>query len=128
MQKIEKFPLFLALLLGAVLATSCDRKDIHQVISLMTETPTDTTGFAQKDVRMSSFSAVVVDCFADVSFFQTAPEESPRVVLMAKQEVLDNVIARVSEGVLNISVNHRYRMPDKAVVVAKIYVPYVYCI
>lgn len=128
MQKILKFPLFLALLLGAVLATSCDRKDIHQVISLMTETPADTTGFAQKDVRMSSFSAVVVDCFADVSFFQTAPEESPRVVLMAKQEVLDNVIARVSEGVLNISVNHRYRMPDKAVVVAKIYVPYVYCI
>ena len=85
MQKIVKFPLFLALLLGAVLATSCDRKDIHQVISLMTETPADTTGFAQKDVRMSSFSAVVVDCFADVSFFQTAPEESPRVVLMAKQ-------------------------------------------
>ena len=84
MQKIVKFPLFLALLLGAVLATSCDRKDIHQVISLMTETPTDTTGFAQKDVRMSSFSAVVVDCFADVSFFQTAPEESPRVVLMAQ--------------------------------------------
>ena len=126
MQKILKFPLSLALLLGAVPATSCDRKDIHQVISQMTETPADTTGFAQKDIRMSNFSAVVVDCFADVSFFQTAPNESPRVVLMAKQEVLDNVIARVSEGVLNISVNHRYRMPDKAVVVAKIYVPYVY--
>ncbi len=56
MQKILKFPLFLALLLGAVLATSCDRKDIHQVISLMTETPADTTGFAQKNVRMSIYS------------------------------------------------------------------------
>lgn len=125
MQKILKFPLFLALLLGVLLATSCDRSNIHEVISRMTETPADTTGFARKDLRMSSFAAVEVDCFADVTFFQTAPDESPRLVLMAPAEVLDNVIARASEGVLRISINNRYRMPDKAVLVAKVYAPHV---
>ena len=125
MQKILKFPLFLALLLGVLLATSCDRSTIHEVISRMTETPADTTGFARKDLRMSSFAAVEVDCFADVTFVQTAPGESPRLVLMAPAEVLDNVIARASEGVLRISINNRYRMPDKAVLVAKVYAPHV---
>ena len=125
MQKILKFPLFLALLLGVLLATSCDRSNIHQVISTLTETPADTTGFARKDLRMSPFAAVEVDCFADVSFFQTAPGELPRLVLMAPAEVLDNVIARASEGVLRVSINHRYRMPDKAVLVAKVYAPHV---
>lgn len=117
--------LFLFLLTVSLLWTSCDQRDIHEVIRQMTEAPVNTQGFSRSDIQTNGFSAVEVDCFADVTFHQTKPGGSSHVVLQAPEEVLENVICKVSDNLLQITLNSRYKMPEKTAIVAHIHAPFV---
>lgn len=123
MKKI--FPTVSSLLLVIVLLASCDNRDIRRVVKEMAEAPVDTTGFVLKTVRTNDFSVVEVDCFADVTYHQTPAGTPPYVRVRALREVLEHVSVDVRDGQCGLFVSRRYRMPDKAVVVADIYAPFV---
>ncbi|MDD5779653.1 MAG: DUF2807 domain-containing protein [Bacteroidales bacterium] len=116
----------LILLIPALVALAgCDRRNIHSVIKEMAEAPVDTTGFESRSLHTNDFSSVEIACFSDITFHQTAPSEMPHIILSAPAEVLENVRCKVLEGELSLSLNNRYKMPDKAVLVAHIYAPFV---
>lgn len=114
----------LFVMLATTVLPSCDSRNISEVIRQMAETPVDTTGYSRRELRMSNFSSVKVDCFSDVTLHQIAPDEMPSIVLLAPDEVLDNVIAKVSEETLHLKLPTRYQMPGKVAVVAHIYAPF----
>lgn len=115
------------LLCVAMLLTlpSCNKRDIHQVIREMAEMPVDTAGFKTEHIETNDFSWVEVDCFAEVIFQQLNAGEASSITLKSSQEVLDHVKVRVEDGKLRLSINGRYRMPEKAIVVAEIKTPIV---
>lgn len=115
----------LPLLLLLATLTACEQRNIHQVMKEIAEAPVDTVGLQAQTIRTNLFSAVDVDCFADVTYHQVADRTPPYVRLRASAEILENLSVRVESNVLEISVNRRYRMPEKAVVVMDIYAPYV---
>lgn len=117
---------FLLVIMSAlVVLTGCDRRDIHSVIKEMAEAPVDTAGFDSRSLHTNDFSSVEIACFSDITFHQTAPTEMPHITLSAPAEVLENVRCKVLEGELSLTLNNRYKMPDKAVLVAHIYAPFV---
>ncbi len=113
----------IVLVLSSLLA--CDSRDIRQVVKDMAESPVDTSGFVSKTIRTNVFSAVEIDCFADITFHQTKENVLPYVRLRTQADVLKHVRVRTSEGILFLSTDRRYRMPDNAVVVADVYAPFV---
>ncbi len=120
---------YVFLILSAlVLLTGCDKRSVRQVVKDISEMPADTAGLFADTIRTSIFSAVEVDCFADVSFHQTALPSSgdtgPMVRLMASSNVLKHLTVRVTDNVLRISSDRRYRLPEDAVVKADIYAPF----
>lgn len=112
-------------LLLAVSLASCDSRDIRRVVKEMAEAPVDTTGFVLQTVHTNNFSIVEVDCFADVTYHQTPAGTPPYVRIKALREVMEHLSTDVRDGQLGIQVSRRYRMPEKAVVVADIYAPFV---
>lgn len=104
---------------------SCQRSDIHQTIKQMTEYPVDTTGFSKKTIRTNTFSSVEIDCFADVTFHQTASGKHPYIRIMARKDVLDHVITRTTENDLLVATERRYRMPERDVILVDIYAPFI---
>ncbi|MDO4930788.1 MAG: DUF2807 domain-containing protein [Bacteroidales bacterium] len=119
--------LFSGLLCGLIVlaTTACDNRDIHQVIKEIAEAPVDTTGLTPQTVQTNHFSGVEIDCFADVTFHQTAAGTAPYVRLMALDDVLAHVSTKATDDMLYISTDRRYRMPEKAVVVIDLYAPFV---
>lgn len=115
---------FLLILLTLGALPSCDNRNINDVIRQMAEAPVDTTGYARREWRMGTFSAVQIDCFADVSLHQIVTGTTPRIVLLAPDEVLDKVIAKVTDETLLLTLQGRYQMPDDVAVVAHIYAPF----
>ncbi|MBQ2121024.1 MAG: DUF2807 domain-containing protein [Bacteroidaceae bacterium] len=105
--------------------TSCEKRDIHQVIREMAEMPVDTAGFYSTHLETNNFTLVEVDCFADVTFTQTKADEGASITIKSSKEVLENVKTKVEDGKLRVTVNRRYRMPEKAIVVAEIKAPIV---
>lgn len=122
MKKTVLFSLLLAL---ACSLASCDNKNIRQVVKEIAESPADTTGMVKQVVRTNAFSDVEIDCFADVTFHQTASNTAPYVVLQALNDVLTHVNVKTTEDMLLISTDRRYRMPEKAVVVIDLYAPFI---
>lgn len=114
----------LSLLLISAALTACDNRNIHQVVKEMAEAPVDTTGFTTQTVQTNAFSAVEVDCFADVTFHQS-PADSMSVRLSANKDVLAHTSVRVIEEKLYIATDRRYRMPESAVIAIDIYAPFV---
>ncbi len=110
-------------LLAALCLCSCDKRDIHKVVKDMAEAPVDTTGFSTTWVHTNVFSAVEIDCFADVTFHQTG-EAGTYLRLRADKEVLEHISTRTNEDVLLVATDRRYRMPEKAIIVIDIYAPY----
>lgn len=104
---------------------SCDKRNIHEVVKEMAEAPVDTTGYVGRIVHTNPFSTVDIDCFADVTFHQTPVGSEPSVELKAPAKVLKNLEVVVEDGDLVISVDRRYKMPEKAVAVVDIYSPFV---
>ena len=104
---------------------SCDKRNIHQVVKEMAEAPVDTTGFVERSMHTNPFSTVDIDCFADVTYHQTAMDGEHLIVMKAPPKVLGNLDVAVEDGDLVLSVDRRYRMPDKAVAVVEIYAPFV---
>ena len=115
----------LLFLLLTVHVTSCDNRNIHQVVKEIAEAPVDTAGLTSMTIRTNDFSSVEIDCFADVTFHQQKDLGAPMVRLMARSEVLEHVFTKTADEVLNISTDRRYRMPEKAVIVIDVYAPYV---
>lgn len=107
------------------LLASCDSRDIRRVVKEMAEAPVDTTGFVLQMVRTNDFSVVEVDCFADVTYHQIPADASPYVRVKALREVMEHLSIGVRDGQFGLFVNRRYRMPEKAVVVADIYASFV---
>jgi hypothetical protein len=60
----------LLFLLLTVHVTSCDNRNIHQVVKEIAEAPVDTAGLTSMTIRTNDFSSVEIDCFADVTFHQ----------------------------------------------------------
>lgn len=116
--------LFLSLLI-AVGLTACESRNIRQVVKDIAEAPVDTTGMLSKTIHTNSFSVVDIDCFADVTYHQTKANEAAMVRLAADNDVLENTTVSVTNSVLNISINRRYRMPEKTVLVVHIYAPFI---
>ncbi len=120
--------LYILTLICLLCMSSCDKRSVRQVIKDIAELPADTSGLLTDTIRTAIFSAVEVDCFADVSFHQTplpnSTDASPTVRLMASPSVLKHLDVRVVEGVLRISTDRRYRLPEEAVIVAHIYAPF----
>lgn len=113
-------------LLTAVMPlASCDHRDIHEVVKEMAVLPADTVGMKGKALCTNPFSLVDIDCFADVTYHQTAASADHRVVLRAPEKVLENIAVQVEEGKLRIAVDRRYKMPEKAVAVIDVYAPFV---
>ena len=106
-------------------ATSCDNRNIKQVVKELSEAPVDTTGMTTVTINTNEFSAVEIDCFADVTYHQTDNGTAPSVKLRARKEVLQNMSNKVDDGELEILIDRRYRMPEKAVIVIDIYAPFV---
>ena len=105
--------------------TSCDNRNIHQVVKAMASAPVDTVGWPARTLRTNPFFSVDVDCFADVTFHQTAMSDDHYVEVKAPKNVLDNIGVVVEDGELRVSVDRRYRMPEKAVAVVNVYAPFV---
>ena len=112
-------------LLAALTLTACDNKNIHELVKQVAEAPVDTTGFVVKELAVSDYNSVVVDCFADVTFHQSEEGTEPRVVLQAPHEVLPNVSVRVKDSELVVETDRRYRMPEGIVAVVHLYSPFV---
>ena len=113
------------LLLMSLSLSSCDKRNIHQVVKEMAEAPVDTVGFVSRSLHTNPFSTVDIDCFADVTYFQTPAGGDHLVVMKALPKVIGNLEVLVEDGDLVVGVDRRYRMPDKAVAVIEIYAPFV---
>ncbi len=116
---------YLLLVLLLLAFAGCDNKNIRQLVKAAAESPVDTAGFERREVLTNDYSAVFVDCFADVVYHQTQAGTPPRVLLMARGEVLENVRLTTRDGELRIELNRRYRMPEKEVAVVHLYSPFV---
>lgn len=112
------------LLLASVCLTSCEKRNLRELVKEIAEAPVDTTGMRKTTILLNEFSAVYVDCFADVAFHQTAFTDTPYVKVMALPEVLDNVHVKVDKGELQVGINRRYRMPDNTVILVDVYAPF----
>ena len=95
------------------------------MVKEIAEAPADTLGMVRQVVQTNDFSVVEVDCFADVTFHQTASATAPYVVLRAHRDVLPHVGVKTLEDMVIISTDRRYRMPERAVVVIDIYAPFI---
>lgn len=113
-----------ALLLVAVFA-GCDNRNIHQVVRDLAAAPVDTVGWPGRAMHTNPFSAVDIDCFADVTYHQTAVSDEHYIELKAPGNVLENLSVKVEDGELRVAVDRRYRMPEKAVAVIHVYAPFV---
>lgn len=122
---MKKIALYCLLAACAAAFSSCDNKNIQQVVKEIAEAPADTTGMARQVVQTNAFSDVEIDCFADVTFHQTDSGEEPYVELHALSDVLSHVNVKTTEDMLLISTDRRYRMPEKAVVVIDLYAPFI---
>lgn len=116
--------IILALLLTLALG-ACHRQDLRDVIKEVAEDPADTTGMASKNFSPNPFYTIEVDCFADVTFKQTPPGTAASIKIMADPAVLPHVKVSTTDGVLNLSTDRRYKMPEKSVIVAEIQAPFV---
>jgi hypothetical protein len=115
----------LLFLLAAFALTACDNKNIHELVKQVAEAPVDTTGYVTKELAVSEYNSVMVDCFADVTFHQSEEGAEPRVVLQAPQEVLPNLSVRVKDEELVVETDRRYNMPEGVVAVVHLYSPFV---
>ena len=113
------------LLVLSISFSSCDKRNIHQVVKEMAEAHVDTVGFVTRSVHTNPFSSVDIDCFADVTYHQTSVCGEHLVVMKALPKVIGNLEVSVEDGNLVVAVDRRYRMPDKAVAVIEIYAPFV---
>ncbi|MGN1354180.1 MAG: GIN domain-containing protein [Alloprevotella sp.] len=116
--------LFLAILLTLTLS-ACNRKDLREVIKEVAEDPADTTGMASETFSTNPFYTIEVNCFADVTFKQTAPGSASSVKIFAEPSVMPHVKVGTADGVLSLSTDRRYKMPEKSVIVAEIQAPFV---
>lgn len=104
---------------------SCQRTSISQVVKQLAEAPVDTAGMNSITVNTLDFSAVTIDCFADVTYHQQRAGTPPRVVIKARPEILKEIAYEVDDDKLNIDINRRYRMPERACIVIDIFAPFV---
>lgn len=122
MKNLKYMLLFAALVLATA---SCDNRNIRQVVKELSEAPVDTAGMTAVTIKTNDFTSVEIDCFADVTYHQTDDGTAPSVTLKARKEVLQNMSNKVDDGELEILIDRRYRMPEKAVIVIDIYAPFV---
>lgn len=122
MKNLKYMLLFAALVLTTA---SCDNRNIRQVVKELSEAPVDTAGMTAVTIKTNDFTSVEIDCFADVTYHQTDDGTAPSVTLKARKEVLQNMSNKVDDGELEILIDRRYRMPEKAVIVIDIYAPFV---
>ena len=69
-----KLRLFLLSLLSLFFLSSCHHTDIKELVKQLAEQESDTTGYTKTTKHLMPFHAVFVDCFADVTYTQTADE------------------------------------------------------
>lgn len=117
------FPLLLMLTL-----TACKGGSIREAVRSVAESPVDTTGYDTRVVPVASFTSVVVDCLADITYVQTDSAAAPHIVLQAPAAVLGLLDVQTGgAGPLCISLSRHSRLPENVVPVIKIYAPHVTC-
>ena len=110
----------LLLAVAVLLFVGCSKQNVRNVVSQVAEQQVDTTGYSRKNLSVSPFSHVDIDCMADITF---SSDSSHRVELLAPQEVLANITAKVEKGVLELSMKRHYRLPDNVIPVVRIHAP-----
>lgn len=100
---------------------ACTRTNMRQVVKMLAEQPVDTAGYAKRTIQTAEFSAVVADCFADVTYHQDSTQWC--VVFRAPEKICQGMKAEVSEGVLRIELDNHFRMPKNVVAVCHVYAP-----
>ena len=115
-------PLFLA---GALtLTAACSRTQVRQLVRQVAEQPVDPTGYARQELSVAPFTAVEIDCMADVSY---ECDSTASVSLMAPPEVLRNLVVKVDGDTLLLSFHRHYRLPERVVPVVQVKAPQVGC-
>ena len=100
---------------------ACTRTNMRQVVKMLAEQPVDTAGYAKRTIQTAEVSAVVADCFADVTYHQDSTQWC--VVFRAPEKICQGMKAEVSEGVLRIELDNHFRMPKNVVAVCHVYAP-----
>ncbi|MGM9694922.1 MAG: GIN domain-containing protein [Alloprevotella sp.] len=116
-----KLRIILLSLLSLCFFSSCRHTDIKELVKQLAEQESDTTGYTKAAKHLMPFHAVVVDCFADVTYTQTSDES--RVEIMAPPQSLQYVESVVRNGRLEIGINRRHTLPREAVIVVKVFAP-----
>ena len=109
-----KYCIYVAFLVNLLLA-ACSRSNIRTVVQSLAEQPVDTVGYASQQWTLEAFSAVDVDCFADVRFQKSS---AYGLEVKAPAEVLENMVVKVTDDAeLQVSLKHHFKMPEKTVAV-----------
>lgn len=116
--------LFISLL--SLCISGCQHTSIRDVLKGVTEQQVDTTGFDKRTIRTTSFNAIEINCFADITYHQTSPGTNEYVELQAPTEVLKHLRYKVSDdGKLCIEQEYPYEMPKHVAAVIHVYAPMV---
>lgn len=103
---------------------ACQRTNINEVVKGVAEQEVDTSRYVGRTVNVAPFSAVEIDCFADVSYVQTAPGEEYRVSMTTPRHLTGHIDVKVStDGKLTVSIAHNYQMKETDVAVIRVYAP-----
>lgn len=117
-------PISLILFVFSMNLVSCMHTSISDVVRFVAERQVDTTNYVRRTVEVGNISAVEADCFADITYCQTAVGESAKIELLAPTDVLKNIKIWVdADNCLQISLRQSYHMPDNTVAVIRIHAP-----
>ena len=113
--------LLLTCLLGM---TACQHTNVHNVVKDIAEQPVDTSYYSQERIVLPAFTAVEINCFADVTYHSCAASTPPSIRILAPQKMLKLYSAHVDdEGTMVLTMNTRTGLSDQAVPVIHIYAP-----
>ena len=105
-------------------ATGCRQTNIREVMMNVASQHVDTTGYQRRTIHAASFATVEIDCFADVTYTQTAPGTPCRIELQAHQPLLNKMTFSVVSGSkLVVDAGKYYNSSEREVPVVHIYAP-----
>lgn len=105
-------------------ATGCRQTNIREVMMHVASQHVDTTGYQHRTVHVAPFSAVEIDCFADVTYTQTPPETPYRIELQAPPRLLNKMTFNVVQGgKLVVDAGKYYNSSEREVPVIHLYAP-----
>lgn len=115
---MKLFPLLLAA--AALSCASCGNQNVRETVKNVSEQPVDTTGYSSRSIQLAPFSALTVNCFADVTYHQS---NAFRITVQAPQSIIDKVETKIDDEELEIGIKRMQNFPQNAVAVIHVYAP-----